>query len=337
MLQMTKNNGNNRRLPLITVVVPVYKVEQYLDECVNSILKQTYSNLEIFLVDDGSPDRCGEMCDEYAKKDSRISVIHQENKGLSGARNSAINVANGEYITFIDSDDWISSNMIECLYENLVKNGAEMCCTSPESFYEDGTCVAAKHKSETLIYTKEQALDCFLFNDYLTPCVCGKLYVKALWSNVRCPEGMLFEDQFTTYKLIDQCNRVVYCTRPMYHYRKRIGSIGHSNFKEKTYDLYKAIHEEYEYINSKYGDKTPNIAVAKITWEIVFLNMMIVSGHEDRKVTKTVQKFARKHLAKIWKCPYISKIRKGQISLFALSYPAYVIFYKTYKKKHPVA
>lgn len=105
---MTGEKVNNNSLPLITVVVPIYKVEQYLAECVDSILNQTYTNLEIYLVDDGSPDRCGEICNEYAKKDSRIRVIHQENKGLSGARNSAIDVFKGEYITFVDSDDWIS-------------------------------------------------------------------------------------------------------------------------------------------------------------------------------------------------------------------------------------
>lgn len=334
---MKEKKGNSMSLPLISVVIPVYKVEQYLDECVNSVLKQTYTNLEIFLVDDGSPDRCGEMCDEYQRIDHRVHVIHQKNRGLSGARNAAIDVFSGDYITFIDSDDWISNDMIECLYKNLIKNEAQMSCTSPESFYEDGTCSFCKHPDDVLIYTKEKALDCFLFNDYLTPCVWGKLYVRDLWRHVRCPEGMLFEDQFTTYKLIDQCDKIVYCTKPMYHYRKREGSIGHSDFKEKTYDLYDAIHEEYDYIQKKYGAMVPNITVARITWEIVFVNMMIVAGHKDHKTRMDVQKFAKKNLKKVWDCEYISKVRKGQISLFAISYPLYTIFYKFYKKKHPVA
>ena len=334
---MTGEKDNNNSLPLITVVVPVYKVEQYLAECVDSILNQTYTNLEIYLVDDGSPDRCGEICNEYAKKDSRIRVIHQENKGLSGARNSAIDVFKGEYITFVDSDDWISNEMIERLYKNLIEYDAQMSCTSPDSFYEDGTHTTTKYNGEVFVYTKEQALDCFLFNDYLTPCVWGKLYMRNLWTSVRCPEGMLFEDQFTTYKLIDQCNKIIYCTKPMYHYRKRAGSIGHSEFKRNTYDLYNAIHEEYEYIHTRYGQKVPNITVARITWEIVFVNMMIAAGYKDHKVKAEVQKFARKNLTKVWKCNYISILRKGQISLFALSYPVYNIFYMLYKKKHPIA
>ena len=123
----------------------------------------------------------------------------------------------------------------------------------------------------------------------------------------------------------------------MYHYRKRAGSIGHSVFNRNTYNLYDAIQEEYEYIHTRYGQEVPNIAVARITWEIVFVNMMIASGYKDHKVKAEIQKFARKNLTKVWKCNYISILRKGQISLFALSYPAYNIFYMLYKKKHPIA
>lgn len=334
---MTDTLKSKEKLPVITVVVPIFKVEKYLDECVQSILRQTYQNLEIFLVDDGSPDRCGEMCDEFAKKDSRISVIHQKNKGLSGARNSAIDVCTGEYITFVDSDDWISPDMIDQLYKSLVLEGAQMSCTSPESFYEDGTRTGRNGSDEVLVYTKEKALDCFLFNDYLTPCVWGKLYVKDLWKGVRCPEGKLFEDQFTTYKLIDQCEKIVYCTKPMYHYRKRVGSIGHSSFNKKTYDLYDAIHEEYDFIFTKYGKSVPNIAVARITWEVVFANMMIMAGYRDEKTIKTIQMFARKNIKRVWNCRYISMTRKVQICLFAYCFLAYVVFYHIYKKKHPVA
>lgn len=334
---MTGTLKSKEKLPLITVVVPIFKVEKYLDECVQSIICQTYQNLEIFLVDDGSPDRCGEMCDDYAKKDYRISVIHQKNKGLSGARNSAIDICRGEYITFVDSDDWISPDMIEQLYNSLILEGAQMSCTSPESFYEDGACSVRKDSEEILVYTKEKALDCFLFNDYLTPCVWGKLYVKKLWTDVRCPEGKLFEDQFTTYKLIDQCEKIVYCTRPMYHYRKRAGSIGHSSFNKKTYDLYDAIHEEYDFIYSKYGESVPNIAVARITWEIVFANMMIMAGYRDEKARRTIQTFAKKNIKKVWNCHYISITRKAQIFLFTYCFPAYVGFYQIYKKKHPIA
>lgn len=324
------------RKPLITVVIPIYKVEQYINECIDSILKQSYSNLEIILVDDGSPDRCGEICDEYMKKDNRVKVIHQENKGLSGARNSATDVAKGEYITYVDSDDWISENMIEILYDAISTNNTKIACGAFESFFEDGTIATNSHNNETFIYSKQEALDCFLFNEYITPCVCGKLYDIKLWNNIRCPEGKLFEDQFTTYKILNLCEKVVFVTKPLYHYRKRKGSIGHSKFDKKTYQLYDAIHEEYNFISSKYGEQCPNIAVARTTWEVVFVNMMISNNYRDKEVITEVQKFARNNIKKIMQCQYISKVRKIQILMFAYSFTIYVQFYKLYKKKHPV-
>ena len=111
---------------LITIVVPVYKVEQYLDKCVNSIINQTYKNLEIILVDDGSPDNCGKMCDEYAKNDNRIVVIHKENGGLSDARNAGIEIAKGKYISFIDSDDYVTEDYVEFLYALISNNNVEV-------------------------------------------------------------------------------------------------------------------------------------------------------------------------------------------------------------------
>lgn len=323
----------NNQAPLITVVVPIYKVEEYLDECVQSILNQTYHNLEIFLVDDGSPDRCGEMCDTYAEKDARVKVIHQKNKGLSGARNSAIDIATGEYITFVDSDDYLKEDMIEVLYREALQYGAEITTAAFESFFEDGTKSTNPHGGKIFVYTKEKALDCFLFNDYLTPCVCGKLYSISLWKSVRCPEGKLFEDQFTTYKLIDQCKKIVFDTTPRYYYRKRMGSIGHSSFSKRTYDLYDAIHEEYNYISRKYPKECPNIAVAKITWEIVFVNMMIRSDAIEAKTVVDVQQYARKNIKKVFRCRYINGTRKLQIILFSYAVGLYKVMYKKFIEK----
>lgn len=323
----------NEKKPLITVVVPIYKVEAYLDECVQSILNQTYYNLEIILVDDGSPDRCGKMCDEYAEKDVRVKVIHQKNKGLSGARNSAVDIATGEYITFVDSDDYLKEDMIEVLYNEILQYDAEMVAVAFESFFEDGTRSTNPHSGEVFMYTKEEAMDCFLFNDYLTPCVCGKLYKRSLWKEIRCPEGKLFEDQFTTYKLIDQCKKVVYDTTPRYYYRKRMGSIGHSSFSKRTYDLYDAIHEEYDYISQKYPKKCPNIVVARITWEIVFVNMMIRSDVNDTKTVTEIQRFARKNIGKVLKCNYIDGVRKMQIVLFSYAIALYKIAYRKFIEK----
>lgn len=322
--------------PLITVIVPVYKVEKYLKECVDSILKQSYSELEIILVDDGSPDGCGKICDNYAKTDERIRVIHQQNKGLSSARNAGIDIATGQYITFVDSDDWISEDMIEILYQSMKKQKAQMAGCFLESFYDNKRKLSNRYHDQIYIFSRAKALDSFLFNGYLTPCTCGKLYMIDLWKNIRFPEKMFFEDQYTTYKLIDQCDKICFTENPLYHYRKREGSIGHSKFCQTTYQLYDAIHQEYDYINDKYGNFCPNIAVARITWELVFINMMIVANYYDDIVRKDVQKFAKINIRKVWKCEYISILRKVQINLFIFCFPLYVIFYRRYKKKHPL-
>ncbi len=333
---MEKSSIQNMN-PLITVVVPVYKVEEYLEECVNSVCGQDYKNLEIILVDDGSPDNSGQMCDQLSKTDNRITVIHQENQGLSGARNSAIDIAKGDYITFVDSDDIIAKDMISSLYKCTISEDAEMAVTGLKSFYEDGSFFTNPHGNQIFVYTKEEALDCFLFNDYLTPCVCGKLYKMALWNNVRCPLGKLHEDQYTTYKLIDSCTKIVFACESKYYYRKRTGSIGHSNFSERAYDLYYGINEEYAYIKEKYGMKCPNVSVEKVTWELVFINMMICGNKENKKIIQETRTFARKNFYQIIQCPFINKTRKIQMFLFIMNYGLYKSFYLKYKKKHPMA
>ena len=187
---MSESNNNDISTSfLISVIVPIYKVEKYLGKCIESIIRQSYSNLEIILVDDGSPDRCGAICDEYARKDSRIKVIHQDNMGLSVARNTGLNIATGEYITFVDSDDWIALNFIKLLLKSMLKSNAQIAVTSLLNVYEDGTT-----KSNTLILSeirlsKTEGLACYLFNGYLTPCACGKLWKKNLWEGIRFPEG----------------------------------------------------------------------------------------------------------------------------------------------------
>lgn len=329
-----KNDSTN---PLITVVVPIFNVEKYLRECVDSILSQVYSNLEIILVDDESPDNSGLICDEYATLDTRIKVIHQKNKGLSGARNAGLEIADGKYITFVDSDDVIEPDMIEVLYKALKDNQAEMAVTGLKSFFEDGVSFSNPHGEKIFVFSREEALDCFLFKDYLTPCVCGKLYDISLWQDIRCPEGKLFEDQYTTYRLVDMTSKIVFVASPKYNYRKRNGSIGHSNFTVRSYDLYYGINEEYDYISHKYPLQCKNIAVGKITWEVVFINMMICAGMNDPDILKKIRRFSRQHFWGVLKCPYIGKVRKIQIGLFSYCYKLYIPVYLKYKERHPMA
>lgn len=322
---------------LVSVIVPVYKVEEYLHRCIDSILTQSYETLEVILVDDGSPDNCGLICDEYHAKDKRVKVVHRENGGLSAARNSGLDIVSGDYLMFVDSDDWLDVNTIKYLHQILVEYKADISAVGLLPVI-DGTEVNNNiYTNKVKVYNKLQGLETFLFNGQLSPCACGKLWRTDLWANVRFPEGKLHEDQFTIYKILDEISCSVLSENKMYFYFKREGSIGHSEFSKRTYDLYDAIQEEYSFITTKYPETKPNMVVALITWEIVFINMMIRSEYHDATVINKVRKTARHNIRQCMSSKYINTTRKVEIILFAYFYPLYVLTYKQYKKSHPFA
>ena len=237
---------------LISVVVPVYNVEKYIDKCINSIINQTYKNLEIILVDDGSPDNCGNICDEYAKKDNRIIVIHKENGGLSDARNTGIEVSKGKYITFIDSDDYISDNYVSFLYNLIIEYKADISIGKHYVLYENGEINTATGKKYEL--EPKQALEMMLYGDDLDVSAWAKLYKKELFETVRYPKGRLFEDAATTYKLIDLSKKIIFHSEPIYYYIMRSDSISNKSFNDKKMDLITSTNEMSGYISDKYED-----------------------------------------------------------------------------------
>lgn len=326
-------NHNMKMNPLISIIVPIYNVEAYLEKCIESILSQDYTPLEIILVNDGATDSSGEICDRYAKQYENIIALHKTNGGLSSARNAGMEIMRGEYVSFIDSDDYIAPDMISTLYADIIKNEADISCISFLNIFPDRK-VKNTNLAKKLILSKKEALECFLFNGYLTPCACGKLYKRELWNNIQFPEGRLFEDQLTIYKVIDLAERVVFTPELKYFYLKREGSIGHSKFNEKTYDLYKAINEEYDFIVGKYPELKANMSVAKVTWEIVFINMMIQADKRwlDKQLIRESRRFAKDNILSVLKCPYINFTRKVQISLFAYVFDTYHKLYDMYKK-----
>jgi len=219
--------------PLISVVVPIYNVEQYLSRCVDSILRQTYKNLEVFLVDDGSPDCCGEICDQYMMIDNRVKVIHKQNGGLSDARNVAIDKASGEYIAFVDSDDYIADDYIEYLYELSLKNQADVSVVRNVNFFEGSIPDKVNNKEfQVQIFNKEQALLSLFYQRDFDTSAWGKLYRMSLFDKeIRYPFGLLYEDLPTTYRIFMKCNRVASSSYSGYYYLLRKNSIEGSSFK----------------------------------------------------------------------------------------------------------
>lgn len=220
---------------LVSVIVPCYNVEEYIRLCINSILNQTYKNLEIFLVDDGSPDHCGDICDEYAKKDSRINVIHKKNGGLSDARNVALDVAKGEYIVFVDSDDYIAPHHIKGLYELIMKYNAEIAANPPCIFLQGGK-PCPRGDDKVFIFSGHEALQNMFYQKQIDTSAWGKMYKRSLFEEIRYPYGLYFEDNPTTYKLLLKSNRVIFQNRQSYFYLIRSNSIEGTTFSKKKFD-----------------------------------------------------------------------------------------------------
>ena len=240
--------------PLISVIVPVYKVEQYLDRCVQSLLCQTYENVEILLVDDGSPDNCPQMCDEYAAKYEKIQVIHQENKGLSGARNTGIDYAKGELLAFIDSDDKWSPYFLESLYGALKKYDADISQCRWEYMHGDELKEAYDADANCECFTgREMLSNLFIQTGAYYVVAWNKLYKKELFENIRYPEGRIHEDEATTYKLFDQAEKCVFVDNALYGYFVGTGgtSITRNGFNMKKLDWRTANKERVQYFIEK--------------------------------------------------------------------------------------
>lgn len=218
---------------LISVIIPVYNVEDYLPRCVDSVLAQTYTNLEIFLVDDGSPDNCGKICDEYAARDQRIKVIHKKNGGLSDARNAALDVCSGEYISFVDSDDYVSEDFIESLYHAIKSHHTRLAICGIMKFDEQGHIVAdytPSRQEETASGTK-------MMETVWRPSACNKLYDRSLFHGLRYPFGKLYEDLFIYHEILAQLDRVVLTGKNSYFYFTRQNSIINKKYDIRNTDL----------------------------------------------------------------------------------------------------
>lgn len=223
-------------MDLISVIVPVYRVEKYLKRCVESIAGQTYQNLEIILVEDGSPDRCGEMCDRFAKEDRRIRVLHQKNGGLSAARNAGIEAAKGAFLAFVDSDDFIAEDFIAALYEALVSTASEIAQCKYE-YVAGNQMTKAKEPGTIRVLTGKQMLvEMYDYEGAYNVVAWNKLYKSSLFQEIRYPNGKIHEDEATSYRLFYQAERVAFLDRYLYGYFTSPSSITRNEFKRNRLD-----------------------------------------------------------------------------------------------------
>ena len=321
-------------MPLISVIVPVYKVEPYLSRCIDSILAQTFADFELILINDGSPDKCGKICDEYAQKDKRIQVIHKENGGLSSARNEGIDWAfansNSQWITFIDSDDWIHPQYLELLLFGATSTNTDICVceyteTSEFSDFENLNNVNPQNLSP----------EEFFVNYHITATIaCCKLYKKNCFENIRYPLGKIHEDEYTTYKILFKKNYVSYLKDPLYFYYTNPDSIVRSEWSPKRLDAISALEEQIAYFQ-KSGHRDTLLKVErKLLWYIIAQIEITEKSDKYSYLTPGLKKMLRKHL-KHFKNDLKLSIRNGYdfyIKAYPITTKLYYIIIRILKK-----
>lgn len=279
---------------LISVIVPIYNVEKYLDICIESIVNQTYKNLEIILVDDGSLDNCSQICDKWAEKDKRIVVIHKKNGGLSDARNAGLNIATGEYIGFIDSDDWISKSMYEMLIKEMKKYNCDIIeCGINYINDENGRIIRTTDCRNKHIFNVDEAMFELVNEKLLHQVVWNKLYRK------ECINGFLFkfgkynEDEFWTYRIIHKSKKVMCIPNKLYFYRQRGDSIM-GNFSEKNLDALESRYERLIFFKKYYPNLVSNEQLRQI-YLCIYFYQKVLSINIDKKARKKILNKIKKY------------------------------------------
>ena len=296
--------------PVISVIVPIYKVEKYLDRCVESIVNQTFSVIEIILVDDGSPDNCGKMCDEWAKKDSRIKAFHKENGGLSDARNFGIEHSTAEFLIFIDSDDFIEPQMLEVLYGLITEHGADVAVCGLYNCYKSGR-FARCTDDNIIVCDGKKALEYVLIGDRMSVEAPTKLIKREVLGDLRFLKGKTSEDAFFTPELLTRVNKLVETPKPLYNYWHRGGSITTAPFNEKGTHVIEAYEINLEKIKNTYPDLI-TVAECRLFWAhfTVLDRILASSSGDDLPAFKTSVAFLKKNWLKVVKNPYFTKSRK---------------------------
>lgn len=321
-------------MPEISVIVPVYKVEPYIHKCVDSILTQTFTDYELILVDDGSPDTCGNICDEYAQKDARIHVIHKENGGLSDARNAGVKIACGEYVIFIDSDDYIDADMLSYLYENLKKADADMATCGIYEVYADR--IEKQEEEPDFVCSGEEAFRCILRGHTIRGEIWNKLIKRSCISDLEFPKGKLYEDIFYTVDMMQRIKKVAVGTKPKYYYLHRSDSITGKAYRPKLFDIIDGYTKNYQVVQHAFP-KLEEEAECLWIWSrfIVLDKMLLEENYRSIDRFEELVTFIKQHFRRIMKNPYFQRNRKISAIVLLISIPLYrkLVFISEGKKK----
>ncbi len=278
---------------LISIIVPIYNVEKYLCKCVDSLINQTYKNLEIILVDDGSKDKCPEICDEYAKRDYRVKVVHKKNGGLSDARNAGMKIATGKYISFIDSDDYVSLDFIETLYNTMIKENSDIVECSVVKFYEDNHFDDYYDDFNVVNFSTVDGLSALISENPFHQHVWNKLYKSDIVLDIQFAVGKLNEDEFWTYQIFGKAKKVSKINKTMYYYLQRKNSIMGNKYDIRRLDVLEGKYNRQVYMDRNFPELSQQ---AKIDFfgSCIFAcqsSMKFMNGKEKRKAKNIIKRF----------------------------------------------
>lgn len=307
---------------MISVIVPVYNVEKYLERCVKSIAAQTYKDLEILLIDDGSTDKSGKMCDDFQQTDSRIKAFHKQNGGLSDARNYGIEHSAGEFISFVDSDDYIDEKMLETLHRLITENDADLAVCSAMDVFEGKEVTQVKEIKEFNL-NKVESYKYMLRGDGI-PSACNKLYKRQTVGDVRFPVGKLYEDGFFTPQILKKVEKTAVTSKPMYYYFRRADSITTKPFRKGDLDVIEAYDKCVKQVKELCPEALP---YAEFRYRNAYFNvldkMLMRDDCKEIPEYKQVVKYLKKHTVQIVKDPGFGKMRKIAAVALKFSVPLY--------------
>ncbi len=323
----------------ISVIVPIYKVEKFINRCIDSIINQTYKNLEIILVNDGSPDRCGEIAENYAKFDSRIKVIHKSNGGLSDARNVGIQNITGDYTLFVDSDDWLENHMVEEMVQNSIQFQADIVQTAFYYAYENYLLFDNRYyeKGDAPVILDNKALmNELVINEKVKNFAWGKLFKTEIIQDIPFKKGVLFEDVFWAHQVMQRVSTYVILHQPLYFYFQRSDSIV-SNYTPRNLDIIKGLIERQSFIEEFYQDLSNESYKVLTKTILIHYNLLVLNRNKDHdgKYRKDLQGYLKNNYLKIKKAVKYDKELNKQLQLFYI-HPyvnvAYLLFKKLLRK-----
>ncbi|MFQ6791905.1 glycosyltransferase family 2 protein [Thomasclavelia sp.] len=312
---------------LVSVIVPVYNVSKYLDRCINSIVNQIYSNIEIILVDDGSTDDSGTKCDIWKRRDERIKVIHKNNGGLSDARNHGILKASGNYICFVDSDDWIEPKYIQILLHDLINYNADVSVCGKKYIYPTYTNIWDKSKKIRVMNKYEAIARMNDFYEY-NMSSCDKMFKTELFQNIKFPIGKKCEDFYIMSQLFMECTKIVYNPTPLYNYFQRDGSITHSSTFNDDFII--AAYKQMRYLEQ--FEQIKNVGEVYYAFSLLTkINFLLCNKYTEYEY-EILKKEACTYKKNVNRNKYIKLRKKIQFNIFCFSSKLYKLLYLLLKR-----